>query len=76
MAAVHVVIVRACPPAIDRNHTSLIAAKRPAEILIVLGLTGLNLRGVKESVAILMPIFIAFVITHLARSGAPATSGS
>ncbi|MEO5989460.1 MAG: APC family permease, partial [Candidatus Eisenbacteria bacterium] len=40
--------------------------KLPAEIGIVLGLTALNLRGVKESVAILMPIFVAFVITHIA----------
>jgi amino acid transporter len=39
--------------------------KLPLEMIIVLGLTGLNLRGVKESVAVLMPIFVAFVITHL-----------
>ena len=40
--------------------------KLPAEIGIVLGLTALNLRGVKESVSVLMPIFVAFVITHVA----------
>ena len=40
--------------------------KLPAEIGIVLGLTALNLRGVKESVSVLMPIFVAFVITHIA----------
>ena len=40
--------------------------KLPAELFVVVGLTGLNLRGVKESVAVLMPIFIAFVVTHLA----------
>ena len=40
--------------------------KMPIEILIVIGLTGLNLRGVKESVSVLMPIFVAFVVTHLA----------
>ncbi len=35
------------------------------ELLIILGLTALNLRGVKESVQVLMPIFVAFVITHV-----------
>ena len=40
--------------------------KLPTELFVVVGLTGLNLRGVKESVAVLMPIFVAFVITHLA----------
>ncbi len=39
--------------------------KLPAELLIVIGLTGLNLRGVKESVSVLMPIFVAFVLSHL-----------
>lgn len=40
--------------------------KLPCELFVVVGLTGLNLRGVKESVAVLMPIFVAFVVTHLA----------
>ena len=31
---------------------------------IILGMVYLNLRGVKESIKILMPIFIGFVITH------------
>src|SRR5262249_2160621 len=30
------------------------------------GLTALNLRGVKESVAVLMPIFVAFLVSHFA----------
>lgn len=41
-----------------------VAWKLPAELLLVGGLTGLNLRGIKESVAVLMPIFVAFVLTH------------
>lgn len=45
---------------------ALLAWKLPIEILIVIGLTGLNMRGVKESVSVLMPIFVAFVISHLA----------
>lgn len=40
--------------------------KVPAEIAVVVGLTGLNLRGLKESVTVLMPIFVAFVVTHFA----------
>ena len=40
--------------------------KLVCEIVVVGGLTALNLRGIKESVAILMPIFVAFVITHFA----------
>ncbi|MEY4070343.1 MAG: hypothetical protein RL721_957 [Candidatus Eisenbacteria bacterium] len=40
--------------------------KVPAEVAVVVGLTGLNLRGLKESVTVLMPIFVAFVVTHFA----------
>ncbi len=39
------------------------------ELLIVAGLTGLNLRGVKESVMVLTPIFLAFVLTHAGLMG-------
>ena len=42
-----------------------IAVKLPAEVLIILGLTTLNIRGVKESVLALTPIFILFLITHV-----------
>ena len=35
------------------------------EIPLVLGLIVLNLRGMKESIKILLPIFLGFVITHL-----------
>ncbi len=41
------------------------AVKVPAEALIILGLTTLNIRGVKESVLALTPIFILFLITHV-----------
>jgi amino acid transporter len=41
------------------------AAKLPAEVLIILGLTTLNIRGVRESVITLTPIFILFLITHV-----------
>ena len=39
--------------------------KLPAEFLVLMFITGLNLRGVKESVLILTPIFIAFMISHV-----------
>jgi amino acid transporter len=38
--------------------------------LAILGLTTLNLRGVKESVLTLLPIFIVFLVTHLVAIGA------
>lgn len=39
--------------------------KLPTEILFLVFLTILNLRGIKESVKVLMPIFLGFVISHL-----------
>ncbi len=38
--------------------------KLPAEGLLLVGLTGLNVRGVKESVTFLAPIFLLFLLTH------------
>lgn len=38
--------------------------KVPTEVLVVAGLTALNMRGIKESVAVLMPIFVAFLLSH------------
>lgn len=35
------------------------------ELLVLAGLVVLNLRGVKESVSFLMPIFIAFLVAHV-----------
>jgi len=40
--------------------------KFPVEILGLLMLTGMNLRGAKESVNALVPVFLVFVITHVA----------
>ncbi len=45
---------------------SLLPLKLGFDLLIVSVLTGMNLRGVKESVVVLTPIFLAFVTTHLA----------
>ena len=42
------------------------AFKLLTELVVVAGLTALNLRGIKESVSVLMPIFVAFVVSHFA----------
>jgi amino acid transporter len=39
--------------------------KLAAEVLIIVSLTTLNIRGVRESVLTLTPIFILFLITHI-----------
>ncbi len=39
--------------------------KLPFEALAILGLVTLNIRGVKESVMALMPVFLLFLVTHL-----------
>lgn len=44
----------------------LAGAKMPLEILFILALTTLNLRGAKESAIALAPVFLLFVVTHLA----------
>ncbi len=41
----------------------------PCDLIVVLALTALNLRGVKESVAVLTPIFVAFMLTHVGLIG-------
>jgi amino acid transporter len=40
-------------------------AKVPLEVIVLAALIILNLRGVKESVTSLMPIFLLFVVTHV-----------
>ena len=35
------------------------------EIVLIIVLMGLNLRGMKESIKVLLPIFLGFVITHI-----------
>ena len=48
---------------------SLSAFRLPTELVVVAALIGLNLRGVKESVAVLTPIFLAFMLTHISLIG-------
>jgi amino acid transporter len=40
--------------------------KVPVELLVIGGLVVLNLRGIKESINVIVPIFLLFVATHLA----------
>jgi amino acid transporter len=44
---------------------SWVAAKLPIEIAFIALLTILNIRGVRESVMALLPIFLVFLVTHL-----------
>lgn len=44
---------------------SFLPWKLPAAVVMLIGMTVLNIRGVRESVMILAPIFFVFVITHL-----------
>ncbi len=46
-------------------HTSWLPWKVPFEIAVLVGLLVLNLRGVKESVQVLLPIFLLFLIQHV-----------
>lgn len=48
---------------------SVLPFKTPFEILAILFLVVINLRGIKESVTILAPIFILFVATHVLMIG-------
>jgi len=41
------------------------AGKLPAELLAILVLVTLNIRGVRESILALAPIFVLFAVTHL-----------
>src|SRR5438132_879044 len=43
--------------------------KLPMELVVIGFLTVVNLRGVKESIRILMPIFLAFLATHVILIG-------
>jgi amino acid transporter len=43
--------------------------KLTVDAILLLGLTTLNLRGVRESVVALTPVFIVFVLTHLVLVG-------
>jgi amino acid transporter len=43
----------------------LLPWKMPVEFVVIVLLTVLNLRGVKESVTALVPVFLVFVLTHI-----------
>ncbi len=43
--------------------------KLPVEIFLIIALTTMNLRGVKESILVLSPVFALFIVTHLMLIG-------
>jgi len=49
--------------------------KLPLAALIIVGLTTINIRGVKESVLALSPIFIVFLVTHIVLIGGAFVMG-
>jgi amino acid transporter len=55
--------------------THLHGLKVPVELFLILALIVLNLRGVKESVLALLPVFILFLITHALLLGGALVSG-
>jgi len=52
--------------------------KLGAEIVLIAGLTTINIRGLKESILALMPVFLLFLVTHaiLIAGGVLTHSGS
>jgi amino acid transporter len=62
-------VAAGCDAIFSFMPASAVAFKLPAEYAVVGALILLNLRGVKESVVILTPIFLAFIISHLALIG-------
>lgn len=51
--------------AITSFSDSLTPYAYPAKIILVLLLIWLNMRGIKESITALLPIFLVFVVTHI-----------
>ncbi len=41
-----------------------IGLKLPLEVTLIVALTILNIRGVKESILVLLPVFLLFIVTH------------
>ncbi len=58
-------IASACDQIWNFLPHGMAGAKLPAEFMAVLLLVVLNLRGVKESVTVLAPIFLVFLATHV-----------
>ncbi len=50
--------------------------KLPCEVVAILVLIVMNLRGVKESVIALVPVFLLFVFTHIALIGSALFEGA
>ena len=57
-------IASALRPALELPAAGLAPYKLPVEFAVLVLLIVLNLRGVKESVTVLAPIFLVFIVTH------------
>lgn len=54
---------------VDWHGFNLHVFKLPFEVVCVFGLTTINIRGVKESIIMLTPIFLIFLVTHALMIG-------
>jgi hypothetical protein len=59
------VSIAAAGDAFFSTMPELIGWKVPLEVVLIVVLVILNLRGVKESILVLLPIFILFLLTHV-----------
>ncbi len=58
------------PPEIGVLGVPFASFKLPLEAMLIISLTTLNIRGVRESVMVLMPVFMLFLATHAILLGA------
>ncbi len=63
-------IASACDAIYSFLPVTMHSSKLPVEVLLIVMLTTLNIRGVKESVVALSPIFVLFLVTHAVLIGA------
>ena len=59
-------IASGCDAIFSFLPTAWRVVKLPCALLVIVGLTAVNLRGIRESVSVLVPIFLAFMVTHVA----------
>ena len=65
MLTIAISVASGCDAILSFLPSGLQGLRLPAGLAIVGGLTALNMRGVRESVGVLVPIFLCFVLTHV-----------
>src|SRR5207245_1842865 len=58
-----------CAAMLSNRARDWLGWKLPVELTAIASLTILNLRGVKESIRVLLPIFLTFLLTHVILIG-------